>query len=134
MRKSPNAIGAAMDAEMVRLHGYDPAQFIKEAPPPAPEPPNVSFRFSGEDLINPIALALALKSYPLTPEDIAAASMMVKDAVAQQNRMPPPEIMDGTHVAPGGSQAPPTVSDPNAVEPPETVEPILKRSVTGEHF
>ncbi len=134
MRKSPNAIGAAMDAEMVRLHGYDPAQFIKEAPPPAPEPPNVSFRFSGEDLSSPIALALALKSYPLTPADIATSAMMIKDALARQIAMPPQEVMDGTHVAPGAEGAPPLTKDPNAIEPPETVEPILKRSVTGEHF
>lgn len=69
--------------DIVSLSGYDPDALVHQPPPPKPEPPNLSFRFSGaQDLINPIALAMLLKNdMGPNPEQLSAAIEMIKKSI-----------------------------------------------------
>lgn len=121
-----------LEKELFLLHGYDPERFVTPPPPPQPDAANLSMRLSGEDLLNPIAVALVLQQHNLTPQDIAAAAALIKDAIAKTVERPPAGIADDTPTpTPSG---PPVPQAQPAVEPPETVSPILKRSVSGEHL
>jgi len=67
--------------------------------PKAPEPPNISFRFSGEDLVNPAVVALLSKGgYMPTPEEVEAAKKLVASA--------------STGMAPTGPAVPPAAPSP----------------------
>jgi hypothetical protein len=68
-------------------HDLDPAQFLVQPPPKQPDAPNVSFRFSGDDLnpLNPsfaiVLEVLALGGFQLSPAAVnqaklSAATMM----------------------------------------------------------
>lgn len=60
--------------EIASLSGLDPDQIVKRPNPPAPEPPKVSLAFSGEDLVNPMVIAILMKSGNApTPDELAAA-------------------------------------------------------------
>jgi len=114
--------------ELVSLHGLDPADVMKEPQPPTPDQPNISYRFSGEDLINPIAVAIMLgEGKPPTPETLEAAKKML--AAAMTPLAPPPAAVPGmgmigpnlgTPPMPGaGGAVPPT---PPMVPPEQTAE------------
>jgi len=113
---------------LVEAHGEDPTLLTQEPPEPKPEPPNISFRFSSEDMLNPMSVALLMKQYEITPEEIKAAAMMIKDAMQQiQVAQPPPPDA-------GGSAGPAPQGELPPVEPPETTEPILKRANDGSRL
>jgi hypothetical protein len=76
--------------EITELHDLDPATTIIDPEPPKDEPPKMSFAFKGEDMINPIAVALVLNGgKPPTPEDIQAAIKLIHTA---QTAMPEPPV------------------------------------------
>lgn len=114
--------------EIVELHGMEVAKVVGEPPKPQPPPPNVSYRFSGEDFLNPMVVAIAMKSNPITPEEIEAAAMMIKDAQAKL-MVPQP-----APIPPGPGPAPQQGVPEQPVEPPETAEPILKRAADGSRL
>jgi hypothetical protein len=59
---------------IVELNGLDPAEVLIDPTPKGPEPPKISYNFKGEDLANPIVLAIINKSgQGPSPEDIEAA-------------------------------------------------------------
>ncbi len=126
----PNIDRKSLLHDLVLSHGLDPNKhLLKETPEKAPEKPNVSFRFSGEDLLNPMAVALMLQAYPIGPLEIKAASLMIQDAVQQigfKHPQPPP----GAPAGPGGAP----MQAPEPIEPPETNAPILKRGESGTRF
>ncbi len=133
LANSDNVERRELERDIVELHGLDSSRIIrKKAPEKAPEPPNISFRFSGEDMLNPMVVSLIMESYggAFTPEKIKAASMMIQDAVSQvsfKQAQPQPGAP-----APAGPPGPPTGGAP--VEPPETTPPILKRGASGERL
>jgi len=148
LANSPTVDRASLERELIELHGHDPTKVIRERPPDKPEPPNISYRFSGEDMLNPMVVALMMKAgHELTPQDIKAAAMMIQDAVGQmmtrhgQPGQPgaPGGAVPGGRMGPGGPPllpgAPPG-GPPGAppVEPPETTAPILKRGADGSRF
>lgn len=131
---------AYLEEEILIAHGLDPAKAKAQPKEPPPPPLNVSFRFSGEDLLNPMAVATMKKAgYQLTPEDIKEAAQMIQDSIRQMNEAKqrvfgePTPGMEATPPSPltDGSQ-PPQGDQP--VEPPETVEPILKRANDGSRL
>lgn len=132
MANSPNTRRIELEKEIWRTNGLDPAKFVVEQPPaPPPEKPNVSYRFNGADLLNPMAVAILQKSgTPVTPEDIKAAVLMIRDATQLMSGVqplpPPPGVTPGNAVPP--------LTAPPPVTPPETPEPILKRAVDGTHL
>lgn len=93
-------------AEIIELHGLDPADImIDPQPKPAPEP-NVSYRFSGvEDLTNPLVIAFLVKSGQApSPQDLEAAKKIL-EAVNAPPMPPPPPLMPGG--PPGAMPGPP---------------------------
>lgn len=117
--------------QLVESFGMDPAVILTQPPPPPPEKPNLSYRFSGEDLLNPFVVALLTKSGEITPDEIKAAKLLIEDAtgVPMAADVAPPAGPEGAPPAGGPS---PEAAGP--VEPPETVSPILKRAVDGSRM
>lgn len=77
--------------EMASLSGLDPDMVIQTPQPPKPEPPNVSFRFGGEDLRDPIALGIAMDSgYAPSPETLKAAIALLTSASVGAAPQPAP--------------------------------------------
>jgi hypothetical protein len=117
----------ALTRQLVEAYGMDPSVVMKEAPPPKDEPPNISYRFSGEDMLNPMVVATMMKANPdLGPDQIKAAAAMIQDAMRMMTQP------QGQGV-PGPGDTPPNV-EPDPVEPPETAEPILKRLNDGSRM
>ena len=81
--------------EMAALSGLDPALVMTKPQPKGPEDPNISLRLSGmEDLLNPIAIAMLMKSGQApSADEIKAAKLLLQDAIAPL--MPPPEVTSG---------------------------------------
>src|SRR5262245_25513531 len=71
-----------------RKFGFDPAKLIKPPQPSGPPPPNVSFRFSGEDLVGPQApmvLEIMMQAgYKVSQGAMQASQRMVQIDVARQ--------------------------------------------------
>jgi len=109
--------------KLVEAFGEDPALLTQPMPEKAPEPANISFRYSGEDMTNPMAAALLLKTYQITDADLTRAIQLIQSAVRQIQ----------TPAAPFGG-APQSPVDQQQVEPPETVSPITKRAVDGSRL
>jgi hypothetical protein len=86
--------------EMAELTDIDPED-VQPLPQKGPDQPNVSFRFSGDDLANPIALAISSKlDIAPTKEDIMAAKMILAAAAATPMIDPQPP-MDPNAPPPG---------------------------------
>lgn len=119
----------ALTRLLVESYGMDPAIVMKEAPKPEPEKPNISYRFSGEDMLNPMAVAMLLKANPeMGTDQIKAAAIMIQDAMRLiQTPHPPP-------APPAGPGAPPPPDAQPPIEPPATQEPILKRLNDGSRM
>jgi hypothetical protein len=95
--------------EIVALHEVDPATIVIDPQPPQEEKPKVAFSFKGDDMINPMAVAvmLAMGIVP-SEEQLEEAKKMIESM-----GMPP---------------APPAPVDPNA--PPE--EPPMEEQMPPE--
>lgn len=129
LANSPSINRAALERKVIEVLGFDPSELIgPPPPPPGPKPPNITYSFKGEDLLNPMAVAVMLKAgHDLGPNDIKAAATMIQDSLKQQRTMqePPQPPTEG-----GG---PPPAAAPK-VEPPQTQEPILARTDNGDRM
>lgn len=99
--------------EIAELSGLDPADVVKQPQPPAPEEPNISYRFSGkDDLYSPVVMAMLMKSGQApTPQELAAAKQLLLNAQIPEAVQPPP--------AQGGAPAaPPPPLAPSQLAPP----------------
>lgn len=87
--------------EMATLSGLDPNVVVKPPTPPPPDQPNISLRLTGiQDLYQPLALAMLMKSGQApTPELIEQAKSLI-----QLGSIPP------LHSPQGAGQAPPGLS------------------------
>jgi hypothetical protein len=153
---SPTTNRPNLEREIWQLHGFDPAKLTQAPPPPNPDKPNISYRFSGDDLLNPMAVALLTKSgIQIGPDDIKAAATMIADAVQklQEAKLTIAAGYTGGPIVSGPGLggpavpgAPPhavppqnvPVPDPahGAVQPPAEhgVNPILKRTDNGDRL
>lgn len=130
---SPSLARQAIEKELIESFGFDPAKFQVQPQQKGPEPPNISYRFSGEDLLNPMAVAVMLKSgHDIGPDDIKAAAMMIKDSVASVQGLPMAGQPSGGEGAPPAA-VPPGLQPPD-VEPPDVNEPINKRLADGSRM
>lgn len=134
----PNINRQALLRQLVEAYGMDPTVVTKEPPPPKDEPPNVSYRFSGEDMLNPMAVALMLKANPdLGAAQIKAAATMIQDSMKALGTVQAlPQVGPGGTPPDGTGGAPPAAPPPAPppVEPPETNAPILKRLDDGSRM
>lgn len=138
---SPTVNRPRLEEQIMELHGADPAELVVEAKEKGPEPPNISYRFGGEDLLNPMVVAIMMKAgHGLTPQDIGSAAMMIQDSIKQmmlaKSQLNPQNLggqpMPPTQPTPGGNAPPPELQ--SQVTPPETNPPILKRAEDGTHL
>lgn len=68
---------------IIELNGLDPAEVLVDPQPKGPEQPRISYSFKGEDLANPIVLAIINKSgHGPSPDELAAAQKQ-QDAIFQ---------------------------------------------------
>ena len=121
--KSPFVDPIPLITEIVELHGIDPNRVVHAPQPPRPDQPNISYRFSGEDLLNPMAVALLEKSgHAPNPNELAAAIKIIQAAIAsiQPGGPPVPGSGQGGPGGQGGS------GGPGAPQPPpgSTPQPV----------
>jgi len=108
---------------VAQTHDIDPSQFVVQPPPKQPDAPNVSFRFSGDDL-NPLN-----PSFPIVLEVLAAGGFQLPPEVVNQAKLQASMMM-----ATGGMpnmptnppQAPP---DTEHGGPAEQAEPLSKKQM-----
>jgi hypothetical protein len=102
---------------ILELNGVDPAEVLVDPQPKGPEPPRISYSFKGEDLANPIVLAIINKTgQGPAPEDVMAAqkellSLIIPIQSDNEDEGMPPTTAP---IAPGGPAPTPPAG---AVEP-----------------
>ena len=111
--------------EMAALSGIDPAEVIQDPNPKGPEPPQISFRFSGaSDLMNPAALAMLLQmDLGPKPESLEAAFKLLQEILDKNPAAPlvPQKPGDTLVAKPDVVQNPavlPAPPEPPPMEPP----------------
>lgn len=79
----------ALWEEVVACSGFDPRKIVQQPQPSGPEPPSVSYRFSGAaDLINPVVYAILKKTGQApTPEELMAAIKDLNMVLAKEPEM-----------------------------------------------
>jgi hypothetical protein len=127
--------------EIAQLSGLDPTVAIKAPMPKPPVEPNISLRLTGvEDLLNPLSLAMLIKSGQAPQQQ----QIEMAKALIQQAVVPPVNPTQGPP-GPGGQIAPPVGPPPPGSQPPPPLPPkvgeanpqmsimptIMKRSEPG---
>ncbi len=101
LAKAPGSNVQPILKDIAAMSGYDSEEVVKDPVPPPPEPPKIAFSFKGEDLVNPIAVAIMMEGgVAPTPESLRAAkalmtaaySTMPGEAPIPPAPMPPPEV------------------------------------------
>lgn len=148
-------VGAVIK-EIATLSGLDPNAVVRPPEPSAPVEPNISLRLTGlEDLLNPLPLAMMLKSGQAPdPELIEKAKQLIAVATAPPQGMvpegpggpgtpgmpppggpgmmpPPPLDGAGGPVPPGGVPAPPPLP-PGEANPGMTLMPKINKRADQE--
>lgn len=112
--------------QVIRRHGYDPSHMMQQPPPPQPDKPNISYRFSGTDFLTP-ALPIILKILELAgiviPQGIAEQVMaQMTQGTLAANHQPGQPAQPGQPMPPGSTQH---------GGPAQQVEPLSKHQYTG---
>lgn len=95
--------------EIIELSGHDPAELMKQPEAPPPDQPNIGYSFKGEDLLNPIAIALLMRAGQApTPQELQQAIALLQ--AAMQGGMQPP-------VDPNAPPGAPPVGGPPGMPP-----------------
>jgi hypothetical protein len=112
----------ALVGEVLEKHNIDPTKVLVPPSPPKHETPKISYSFKGEDMNNPMVIALMQKKddSPVTAEDIAAAKQLLE--AASQLEMPPPPLQP-----PLGGMAPPSAVGAEHGGPAPKVEELGRR-------
>lgn len=80
--------------ELFTAFGYDPQRLTQPPPPPPPEKPNISFRFSGEDLNSPLVRQILVRSGILTAEEAQTLPAPLPPAEPQDGKVPEADRLD----------------------------------------
>lgn len=101
------------------LH-LDPIKIKAPPPPPQVDKPSISIAFKGEDLVNPLAVAMLIQGgVDITPEIISKAISLIADAVVAP-AVPQATGADQPAGATGASLPPPAPSPPHPGATPKT--------------
>jgi hypothetical protein len=120
-------------SDVFETHVKDPAQMVPPPKPPEPPPPMKppTLSFKGEDMANPLAVALLLKTTGVMPEDIQAARMLMAECGIP---VPPTLTVPDKPAPPPPPGAPPAGGPPQEngqsaphLGLPEQVQPIDQR-------
>lgn len=108
--------------EIVALHGVDTEAVMVDPQPEAPDQPKLSFSFQGEDLLNPVAVAMLMRAgMAPTPEELQRAIQVVlagikgvQTAMNGTEQVAPMTPAEGTsgEVGPAGPTSPPVDAQP----------------------
>lgn len=125
--KDPNVNRVELLKTVLLRHNIDPTKIVVPTPPPAPhpEPPKVSLSFKGEDMGNPMVLAILqqLGIQLPTPQELAG----MPSEPAQPGQAGPPGMMPPPGAGgPGGGAPPGMAPHPGAVP---QAEPLSKHSL-----
>lgn len=121
LRKDPLINPTGLVQELLELHGLDPAKSLAPPAPPQPEKPKVSYSFKGEDMVNPMVVAIMQKSdTPITAQDIQAAQQLLASVAA-------PVAPPMGQPLPQGTPEGPTGASPEHPGVPEVVQPLDRR-------
>ena len=85
------------------LNNIDPTRVMKQ-PTGKVDQPNISYRFSGEDLVNPLAFAMLMKTGNApSPQELEAAKQAIIAAQIPPGQAPPaaPAIPQQERIGPG---------------------------------
>jgi len=108
--------------EIATLNGLDPNVVIKKPEPNPPAEPNISLRLTGtEDLMNPIALAMLMKSGQAPPVQLIEQA---KQTIAQAMQLPAPPQPPQGGMPPGPGGPPPIPGGPAPAGLPPGAPPI----------
>jgi hypothetical protein len=142
-------------SDIFALEGLDPAKYVRQPQPKAPEPVNISVR-NAEDLLNPIFLAQLFKTEQAAgPEHLAAAQAFLRKAAEDMTFLPAlhmalkgteptmPAVVGaeaGMQIGPGGKPAGSSPGQPGGPNPPpvdaaqtlENAPRVNKRRAPGE--
>jgi hypothetical protein len=78
LQKAPGSDTRPIMREIAELSGFDPMEVVKDPQPPPPELPKISYSFKGEDLLNPMCVALIMTGGRMpTPDELEAAKAIV---------------------------------------------------------
>jgi len=92
--------------EILMLSGHDPVKVMRKPEPSRPEAPNLSLK--GDDLINPLAVAILMRAgLTPSPEEMTAAQKMIQAAI----QPPPPEPL--MSMQEGVQEVPPVQPNPD---------------------
>lgn len=118
--------------EILQCKGIDPSRVMIQPDTKKEEPPNVSYRFSGEDMLNPMVVSFLMNGHLPNPQELQAAITLIKSAVAQTAGMQPTPAMPGgasTTPNPGGGGGPHPAMPPADARPEwQTMPTVNKRN------
>ena len=86
LANDPNVARAELTAPLLRKFNFDPERILKPPPPKGPDPPNISFRFGGDEL-NPAHPAFAIVMEILAQGGIKVSQEAVQAASMQAAQM-----------------------------------------------
>jgi hypothetical protein len=106
--------------KIIEAAGLDPGEVVIDPTPKGPEPPKISYNFKGEDLANPIVLAIIEKSgqgpnlAEIEKAKSLAAAMLLPMHPGAPGALPPPPG-PGAEAGPQGPATPPDAGGPPQV-------------------
>lgn len=98
--------------DIAELSGYDPMSLKKQPQPPPVEKPSISLRLSGkEDLVNPLVMAMLIKSGEAPTEELIKQAQTILQAAAGLTPPSQPPVVPGAEgpfaAGPNGPVPPP---------------------------
>lgn len=69
--------------EIVALHGVDPAKVMTKPNPPPPDQPHITYSFKGEDMLNPVVIAILMRAGQAPTQQELTQAMNLLKAVMQ---------------------------------------------------
>ncbi len=111
---------------IVELNGLDPDEVMVDPTPKGPEPPKMSYSFKGEDLLNPLAVAILAHNKMLpSPDEMAAAEKVVAKNAAGIGQAAKAQVAGALDTPDAGGPGPEgPVGPPAGGPPPQGPEPI----------
>lgn len=121
---------------IIILSGEDSSRLVQPPPPEKKEVPNISYRFSGDDTVNPIVIATMLQAgVEITPEILKGAHQLIVDAGLQPTLVPSDQRVEAVPASAGGTTtALPSPQPEHPGETPEQMTPIAKRANDGSRM
>lgn len=118
--------------KIIEASGLDPGEILVDPVKKGPEPPKISYSFKGEDLANPIVLAIIEKSGQGPDLKELEAAKLIAMSVITPPKPPPPPAGPGGPGEPAGPGGPPPPPGPPGApmpgEPPVTEPEIPDKS------